>query len=172
MSCLCGNPGSTAECCGAIIAGERPARTAEQLMRSRYVAHVRCDIDYLAATQDPRTMKRFDREEARRWARSARWQRLRVVAVEGGGPDDDAGVVEFIASFSVDGELRTHHERSRFRRLDDGRWVYTDGHPPQARRAAQAQPRRVRRAEKEPRVGRNQPCPCGSGKKYKRCCGA
>ncbi|MDZ7615749.1 MAG: SEC-C metal-binding domain-containing protein, partial [Patescibacteria group bacterium] len=22
------------------------------------------------------------------------------------------------------------------------------------------------------RVGRNEPCPCGSGKKYKRCCGA
>ncbi|MDR1316966.1 MAG: DnaJ domain-containing protein [Spirochaetales bacterium] len=31
-----------------------------------------------------------------------------------------------------------------------------------------AQP--VRRAE--PKVGRNDPCPCGSGKKYKRCCGA
>ena len=23
-----------------------------------------------------------------------------------------------------------------------------------------------------PRVGRNDPCPCGSGKKYKKCCGA
>jgi uncharacterized protein len=23
-----------------------------------------------------------------------------------------------------------------------------------------------------PRVGRNEPCPCGSGKKYKKCCGA
>ncbi|MBR6467995.1 MAG: SEC-C domain-containing protein, partial [Desulfovibrio sp.] len=22
-----------------------------------------------------------------------------------------------------------------------------------------------------PRVGRNDPCPCGSGKKYKKCCG-
>ncbi|HOR54427.1 MAG TPA: SEC-C metal-binding domain-containing protein, partial [Synergistales bacterium] len=22
-----------------------------------------------------------------------------------------------------------------------------------------------------PKVGRNQPCPCGSGKKYKHCCG-
>ena len=27
----------------------------------------------------------------------------------------------------------------------------------------------VRRAEEK--VGRNQPCPCGSGKKYKKCCG-
>ncbi|GHV84984.1 hypothetical protein AGMMS50230_05920 [Spirochaetia bacterium] len=28
----------------------------------------------------------------------------------------------------------------------------------------------VRRAE--PKIGRNDPCPCGSGKKYKKCCGA
>ena len=25
---------------------------------------------------------------------------------------------------------------------------------------------------KEVRIGRNDPCPCGSGKKYKKCCGA
>lgn len=25
---------------------------------------------------------------------------------------------------------------------------------------------------KPPKVGRNDPCPCGSGKKYKKCCGA
>jgi uncharacterized protein YecA (UPF0149 family) len=24
---------------------------------------------------------------------------------------------------------------------------------------------------KEAKVGRNDPCPCGSGKKYKKCCG-
>lgn len=24
----------------------------------------------------------------------------------------------------------------------------------------------------EPKIGRNEPCPCGSGKKYKKCCGA
>ena len=24
----------------------------------------------------------------------------------------------------------------------------------------------------QPKVGRNDPCPCGSGKKYKKCCGA
>ena len=25
---------------------------------------------------------------------------------------------------------------------------------------------------RRPKVGRNDPCPCGSGRKYKRCCGA
>jgi preprotein translocase subunit SecA len=33
-----------------------------------------------------------------------------------------------------------------------------------------AQPTTVRRTQ--PKVGRNDPCPCGSGKKYKKCCGA
>ena len=28
-----------------------------------------------------------------------------------------------------------------------------------------------RRVQREEKVGRNDPCPCGSGKKYKRCCG-
>ena len=45
----------------------------------------------------------------------------------------------------------------------------------QARRRADgaqktARPRPVRRAE--PKVGRNDPCPCGSGKKYKKCHGS
>ncbi len=34
-----------------------------------------------------------------------------------------------------------------------------------------AAPRTVRKTA-EQRVGRNDPCPCGSGKKYKKCCGA
>ncbi len=38
------------------------------------------------------------------------------------------------------------------------------------------EPRRVehqsRRSEAVSKVGRNEPCPCGSGKKFKRCCGA
>ncbi|MDD5088665.1 MAG: SEC-C metal-binding domain-containing protein, partial [bacterium] len=39
-----------------------------------------------------------------------------------------------------------------------------EGAPPQA---GKRQPVRV-----APQVGRNDPCPCGSGKKYKKCCGA
>jgi SWIM/SEC-C metal-binding protein len=26
-------------------------------------------------------------------------------------------------------------------------------------------------AKAEKKIGRNEPCPCGSGKKYKKCCG-
>jgi preprotein translocase subunit SecA len=38
----------------------------------------------------------------------------------------------------------------------------------ESRTAGKKQP--VKRAEAK--VGRNDPCPCGSGKKYKKCCGA
>ena len=31
-----------------LIKGEKPAETAEQLMRSRYAAYVKTEIDYLA----------------------------------------------------------------------------------------------------------------------------
>lgn len=31
--------------------------------------------------------------------------------------------------------------------------------------------RRSRTVKKESKTGRNSPCPCGSGKKYKKCCG-
>jgi len=37
-----------------------------------------------------------------------------------------------------------------------------------------APPRRIRgkfvKVRTEPKIGRNEPCPCGSGKKYKKCC--
>jgi preprotein translocase subunit SecA len=35
--------------------------------------------------------------------------------------------------------------------------------------AAQGMPSVARKAQFEPRAGRNDPCPCGSGKKYKKC---
>ena len=41
---------------------------------------------------------------------------------------------------------------------------------PKKRRAATTQVQTVRREGKK--VGRNDPCPCGSGKKYKKCHGA
>ena len=53
-----------------------------------------------------------------------------------------------------------HHERAEFSRID-GRWFYIDGEMIKAKPV-------VREA---PKVGRNEPCPCGSGKKYKKCCG-
>ena len=160
MTCVCGKGPSTDECCGQLIKGERKAETAEALMRSRYAAYALEDIDYIVATHDPDSPEQVDRDSAAQWAKDATWEGLEIVATEAGGGDDDQGMVEFIASYNAEGHSITHHERSQFRKVD-GQWFYHDGEMVKAKPVVRA----------KPKVGRNEPCPCGSGKKYKKCCG-
>jgi SEC-C motif-containing protein len=156
--CPCGLPRPYDECCGPVIAG-RPAATAEALMRSRYVAFVRGEMAHLEATLAPEKMDEFDRAEVEASAAGLSGLGLDVRATAGGGEEDDAGTVEYVARFKVKGQPHAHHELASFRR-EQGRWVYADGqmNPKSAPRQAG-------------KVGRNDPCPCGSGKKYKKCCG-
>ena len=42
----------------------------------------------------------------------------------------------------------------------------------QARMAGAGEQDPVQQVVRGDKVGRNDPCPCGSGKKYKKCCGA
>jgi uncharacterized protein YecA (UPF0149 family) len=43
---------------------------------------------------------------------------------------------------------------------------------PEERKKLYEEQKRSRTVVKEPVPFRNDPCPCGSGKKYKKCCGA
>ncbi len=129
-------------------------------MRSRYTAYVQGDVDYIIETHDPQTVEGTDRQSAQEWSQGAQWLGLQVLGTERGGADDDDGVVEFIARYATGGSVQAHHERSRFRK-ERGRWLYVDG---QVSKAAPV----VRGGAK---VGRNDPCPCGSGRKFKKCCG-
>ena len=156
--CPCGSGEPEAGCCGPILDGV-PAPTALALMRSRYTAYVRGAIDYLIATHDPSTRRTVDRAAIARWSRDTSWQGLEIVACERGEEDDDEGVVEFVARGTTLGTPFAQRERSRFRRVD-GTWYYLDGKVGAAPAARPATP------------GRNDPCPCGSGMKYKRCHGA
>ena len=157
--CPCGSGQDLDDCCGAIIAGA-PAPTAEALMRARYSAYGLGKIDYLADTLAPEARGDFDPTEAGRMVSDAVWQGLEVRAVTDGGPEDETGSVEFVARFRLRGEPNIHHELAQFRR-EQGRWVYVDGDM-----NPKGPPRQV------VKVGRNEPCPCGSGKKFKKCCGA
>jgi len=157
--CPCGSGRKLDDCCGAIIAGAS-APTAEALMRSRYSAFTLGHIDYLGDTLAPEARSDFDPIEAGNTASEAAWQGLEVRAVTDGGPDDETGSVEFVARFRLNGEPRVHHELAQFRR-EQGRWVCSGGDM-----NPKGPPRQV------VKVGRNDPCPCGSGKKYKKCCGA
>jgi SEC-C motif-containing protein len=158
MSCVCGSGRLAAACCDPVLDGA-PVPTALALMRSRYTAYVRGAIDYVLATHDPATVAGVDRAAAAKWSRDTQWMGLEIVATERGGEHDDTGVVEFIARGVTNGAAFAQHERSRFRRIA-GRWHYTDGQVVRAPVRAVAA------------VGRNEPCPCGSGVKYKRCHGA
>jgi SEC-C motif-containing protein len=157
--CPCGSAIDASACCQLYLDGVA-APTALALMRSRYTAYVRGAIDYLVATHDPATRGSVDVPAITRWSRDTTWMGLEIVATERGGESDDTGMVEFIASGVTNGSPFRQHERSRFRRTD-GAWFYIDGdvRSEPARRTA-------------PAAGRNDPCPCGSGKKYKRCHGA
>ncbi|MBI5640075.1 MAG: YchJ family protein [Nitrospirae bacterium] len=159
-SCPCGSTLLYSECCEPVIKGDRVAETAEQLMRSRYAAYVRHEIDYLLSSLHPAERKDFDPKSTREWAESSEWHGIEIIRTSGGGPDDDEGEVEFIATFTQGGSKRAHHELSKFRKVDD-RWYFEKGEG--------VAPKTVVRAE--PKTGRNDPCPCGSGKKFKKCCG-
>ena len=159
--CPCGSGRPYEECCLPLIRGERPAATAEALMRARYSAYVEKEIPFLGTSLHPDHRKGYDEKSSREWAESAEWLGLQIVDTTGGGPDDGEGQVEFIASFSVKGARQEHHERAQFARKGPA-WYFVDG--------KEVKPKPVVRAA--PKVGRNDPCPCGSGKKHKKCCGA
>jgi len=157
--CPCGSGLAYAKCCQPIIKGERPAPTAEALMRSRYAAYVKVETDYIFETTHPKHRQGYDAAGTKAWAESAEWLGLEIVSVKDGGAEDVTGEVEFIARYSEKGEPRVHHERALFKKENSG-WLFTDG------RAVTGQ-----QPIKSQKVGRNDPCTCGSGQKYKKCCG-
>jgi len=158
--CPCGSEKEYAKCCQPLISGEQSAETAEALMRSRYSAHAKKAFDYIFDTTWPGNRQEEDREGTAAWSRKLDWQRLEVRNVEAGGVDDEKGMVEFVARYRKNAKAFDHHEIAEFVR-QDGRWYFKDGHAPQ----------QVQAVRQGPKVGRNDPCPCGSGKKYKKCCG-
>jgi SEC-C motif-containing protein len=155
-SCPCGSGLDLDQCCGPIVAGSR-AKSPEALMRSRYTAFVLGKIDHVARTHAPELRKDFNRAEAERTAAEVEWLGLDVLGASESG---DSGTVEFSIRFRRGGQDLTQHELSSFRRID-GEWLYEGG-----KVSANHPPRHV------VKIGRNDPCPCGSGKKHKKCCGA
>lgn len=150
QTCPCGQDRPLAACCGPYLEGQAVPETAEQLMRSRYSAYSIGNIDYICETEESP-----NRDTIENWARSTRFKRLRVLAGERGGKEDETGTVTFEADFETNGENGTHRETSQFQK-HEGRWIFVRG---------QHNPMRA-----GPKVGRNDACPCGSGKKFKKCC--
>ena len=121
-ACPCNSGRRYAVCCGAPHSGQRPARTAEALMRSRYSAYVLRLEACLLHTWHPQTRPQaLDLKHD-----TTRWLGLTVRGHEAGGPADDAGRVRFTAHYRDGEDARRLDENSRFVRLG-GRWMYLDG---------------------------------------------
>lgn len=149
--CPCCSNLSYEECCQPYLSETKVAPTPSALMRSRYTAYAMQNASYLIATWHPDCQPEQWRSSLQEGFANTLWQGLQVIASQD-GRDENEGFVEFAARFTEPDNEKVHliHERSRFLRLKD-RWYYIDGIKPQ--------------------TGRNDACPCGSGKKYKKCCG-
>ncbi|MCB0407206.1 MAG: YchJ family protein [Bdellovibrionales bacterium] len=158
--CPCGSQKLYHECCEPIILKKRLAKTAEELMRSRYSAFVQNAMEHIQSTHDPSTRNDLDMEGNQAWSERAKWKGLEIIKTEAGTENDSEGTVEFIASYEMDGEPQKHHELSFFKKIKD-KWYFIDG-----KNLSVATFQR-----EQPKIGRNDPCSCGSGKKYKKCCG-
>jgi SEC-C motif-containing protein len=128
-------------------------------MRARYSAYVEEEIDFLMGTIVDDSDDDTDENSTRQWSEMSNWIGLLIHEAKGGA-DDDAGMVEFTAAYEIKGREYKHHEHARFTKVD-GKWRYADGD--------MIKPEPIRR--EGPKVGRNDPCPCNSGKKHKKCCG-
>ncbi len=155
--CFCGSGRSFSECCGPFLSGRAHAPTAEALMRSRYSAFATGNAAYLEATLLPENRPGLYKESISRRENASVWVKLEILSVSKGLQDDATGIVEFVAHYCQNGKNLQQHERSKFVRKE-GLWFYTDGILfPMSARAA--------------KTGRNDLCSCGSGLKYKNCCG-
>ncbi|MDO9081218.1 MAG: YchJ family protein [Desulfuromonadales bacterium] len=157
-NCPCGSGTPYAACCEPIITGATPAASAEALMRARYSAHVNVHVDFIFDSTHPEHREGLDRQSTQSWAENTTWLGLEILHTAQGGVNDNRGEVEFIARFREKEEIRAHHERAQFQRVE-GQWYFTDGS------MVKPQPLTANK------IGRNDPCPCGSEQKYKKCCG-
>jgi len=121
-------------------------------MRSRYSAYILGLVEYLRATTLPAQQQLLDLQAMKEWSSTSTWLGLEVEESQLLGGKPEHALVSFTARWhDVAGE-HAQHERSAFVQ-NGGRWYFIDPTAPL-------------------KAGRNDPCPCGSGQKFKKCCSA
>lgn len=153
--CLCTSGLNYGQCCYLYHSSQQTATHAEVLMRSRFTAYVMRNADYLLATWDKSTRPAdidFSKD-------TVEWYQLEIINKKKGGIKDTKGLVDFKAYYRHDGQEHVMSELSRFRKIDE-HWYYQGGVV-----------KSIGKVGENTNWGRNAPCHCGSGKKFKRCCG-
>lgn len=157
MICPCGSNKEYLMCCGQYIEQHQLPATPEQLMRSRYTAYTKANIDYIRKTMQGRAALRFDHDSAKNRTEQVQWLKLEVLQSYIDSYNKNRGFVEFKAYYRLATQEHCLHELSEFH-LQDGQWSYVDG-------------KHEFKSSNKIKASRNDPCICGSGKKYKKCCG-
>ncbi|RIA31807.1 SEC-C motif-containing protein [Ectopseudomonas oleovorans] len=150
-NCPCGSGNQLSQCCGQYHDGAF-APSAELLMRSRYSAYVLGQVDYLVATTLPAQQSALDRTAMTAWSAQSTWLGLEVESSDVFGGQPEHAQVTFTARWHDQQGEHSHRERSAFVQID-ARWYFIDPTVPL-------------------KAGRNDPCPCQGGQKFKKCCAA
>ena len=146
--CPCQSSKSYKDCCERFHTHAQFPETAEQLMRSRDAAYVLKNVPYIVDTTVPSQQALLNVQAIQAWAENTQWLGLQILKTETLSKFQSA--VEFNAVFQGEEGEQTHHERSIFVKIDE-RWYFVD--------------------PTVPLPTMKQPCVCGSGKKFKHCCG-
>lgn len=123
MTCYCGNKETYTACCEVFHLNKGKAKTAEQLMRSRYSAFVLANGDYLMQTHHSSTRPIQEKKAIVKWSKSVDWIKLEVLETTKGLENDEEGTVTFNAYFYERGSTELIHEKSAFLKEDDT-WYY------------------------------------------------
>lgn len=149
LFCPCGSNKEYPDCCAPVLADHRRALTAEMLMRSRYTAFVKKHTAHLLRTWIEKNRPASLNVDNH----PVTWIGLVIHKTIDGQATDSTGKVHFTSTYIESGQLCSLHETSDFSKKN-GLWYYDDGLCEVVKK----------------KIERNRPCPCGSEKKFKRCC--
>jgi len=150
MLCDCGSGIAFANCCAVVWQHGGSTDSAERVMRARYTAYARGNIEFVQLTTLPIQQSRLDLAQITAWSVQTEWLGLQVLSHQLSVHSAQHAWVVFSVSCRENGQPYTHHERSAFVK-DAVSWRFIDPTVPI-------------------KAERNQPCICGSKQKFKRCC--
>lgn len=148
-ACNCQSGKNYKECCEPFHLEAKIPETAEQLMRSRYSAYTLVNIPYIVKTTVPNQQKYLDQVAMKAWGETTKWAGLDIIK-HLPNLSKIHSQVEFNAFFDTEEGKQAHHELSLFVKIDY-KWFFVD--------------------PTVPLPSQKQHCVCGSGKKFKHCCG-
>jgi len=148
--CPCGSEKSYPTCCGIFHQGLKLPPTAEALMRSRYSAFALNNLSYIKNTMQGKAAQRFSEDDSNENQNRHHLLGLEVIRQIVDKKNPNHAFVEFRALHQFNDTFSVIQELSEFLR-QDGKWFYVDG--------------------KIQKSSVNDPCPCHSGKKFKKCHG-